>query len=650
MATEWNNAPPPSTGDPALDAAMKAVGIEMPTGDYNLDSLRGDVSRAQGLLYDATPEGVAAKAKADADAVAAGRAQTMDAWNSYPWADAGNFGPVYAAGRYVGLTPYQTGEWMDQFISNWNAANGMQYLNNSDSVGNLGGVLLQQHGVDPNSAAYQQFQPMFNQVAAKQEAYNQHQQDLNKNHGMSTFLSLLGGAVLGPLLGPVFAGVGGVGAETALFASLGEAGSLGAAGGLTAAELGAGAAGAAGGIGEIASSLGSAWDSLGSVGQSLLKNAVMQFATTGELDPAKLGMSALGPVANMGFDAAGGWDAFTGGGGVGGDGYMDLGSWQDQGPQGDFNFATESQRYMNPTASLPTNDPYAVSGTNFSVPDATAAIEPWLSQIVTPDAPAPDGGTPAAPVNDDGETPVDPEAVPPTEGETPKGETPKGETPKGEKSLFAAVKPSQLISLSQRLLGMMGDSPEAAEAKRLMRETDAIDPKDREAIRRNVETANKLIEELMGADIEDLTAEEFSKRIEMLQSKRAKDFAKLVAALYARGQLGLSNYGEAGVDEVTGAQETYDLADGEAANPFLAARHAGLAREDAAIASSSRADVNEYLDTLLRQITSLVGPGGNDRWANLRNSAGGMFSGAQLDDAAVLEAQRRKRLDQTEVE
>jgi hypothetical protein len=140
-----------------------------------------------------------------------------------------------------------------------------------------------------------------------------------------------------------------------------------------------------------------------------------------------------------------------------------------------------------------------------------------------------------------------------------------------------------------------------------------------------MDAANNALSTALGTDVTKLSEERFNAAMEKLQSKRDADFAALSRALYARGLLGLMTYQEAGVDLLTGQTEAWDLAEGQGANPYMAAYQARVARENADIARGSMDESEAYVESLLNHAGGLLGRG--------QDIAGG--ARAALDDLGV---------------
>lgn len=140
-----------------------------------------------------------------------------------------------------------------------------------------------------------------------------------------------------------------------------------------------------------------------------------------------------------------------------------------------------------------------------------------------------------------------------------------------------------------------------------------------------MDAANNALSTALGTDVTKLSEERFNAAMEKLQSKRDADFAALSRALYARGLLGLMTYQEAGVDLLTGQTEAWDLAEGQGANPYMAAYQARVARENADIARGSMNESEAYVESLLNHAGGLLGRG--------QDIAGG--ARAALDDLGV---------------
>jgi hypothetical protein len=122
-----------------------------------------------------------------------------------------------------------------------------------------------------------------------------------------------------------------------------------------------------------------------------------------------------------------------------------------------------------------------------------------------------------------------------------------------------------------------------------------------------MQNANDTLSQALGTDVDALTEKEFNKAIEQLQGKRDKDLAAITRALYARGLLGLMSYQGSGKNLLTGETESWQLAEGQGANPYFAAYEAQIARENAELAKQSRDDADNYVQELLNHSGGLLG-------------------------------------------
>jgi hypothetical protein len=119
--------------------------------------------------------------------------------------------------------------------------------------------------------------------------------------------------------------------------------------------------------------------------------------------------------------------------------------------------------------------------------------------------------------------------------------------------------------------------------------------------------ANEAMDQLLGADTQKMTAEEFDKAVKTLESKREADFAKLTRILYARGLLGLITYQGSAQNLITGREESYALGEGQGANPYIASYLAGIERENRELANQSRASSESYLQQLMNHSGGMLG-------------------------------------------
>jgi hypothetical protein len=122
-----------------------------------------------------------------------------------------------------------------------------------------------------------------------------------------------------------------------------------------------------------------------------------------------------------------------------------------------------------------------------------------------------------------------------------------------------------------------------------------------------IDAADKVVDQILGTDTSKMSAEEFEKSLATLQASRDKNFNKLMRVLYARGLLGLATYGEAFENPFTGRTESYQLAEGQAANPYMAAYQSGIERENAELAGMSMNSADDFIDQLVGQSTNLSG-------------------------------------------
>jgi hypothetical protein len=122
-----------------------------------------------------------------------------------------------------------------------------------------------------------------------------------------------------------------------------------------------------------------------------------------------------------------------------------------------------------------------------------------------------------------------------------------------------------------------------------------------------MQSANDTLSQALGTDVDALTEKEFNKAIEQLQGKRDKDLAAITRALYARGLLGLLSYQGSGKNLLTGETESWQLEEGQGANPYFAAYEAQIARENADLAKQSRDEADNFVQQLLNHSGGLLG-------------------------------------------
>jgi len=123
-------------------------------------------------------------------------------------------------------------------------------------------------------------------------------------------------------------------------------------------------------------------------------------------------------------------------------------------------------------------------------------------------------------------------------------------------------------------------------------------PEGEKLVNQLLESANATITQIMGADPDRMSQEQFEATVNSLEAQRDERYTKLIRALYTRGLLGLSTYGEAFENPFTGEMESYQLEEGQSANPYMAAFFSGIERENSDIARQKMEEAQRYLDSL----------------------------------------------------
>jgi hypothetical protein len=394
--------------------------------------------------------------------------------------------------------------------------------------------------------------------------------------------------------------------------------------------------------------------------KSIGENAVGQLVKTGSLDPKSLALGAAGAGLDWGWNELGGIEgmfgegteiadsisgdetfvptSYTTGDGLslsGEDGFMKVANTMDRGDYGDFDAATMASDI---------------------VPRQEAAASDWLGSVTNNLAPSISGEEMFVPPKEEAPAPT---AEQPPIAESISGEETFVEEPQKEKTPFSSLKPSTILKMAVGLAGLLGNDADGDEARAVYeaeyandearrqayldyanrifasipgiadayspdayREigqfgTVEIDPETGEArfvpnaegqssLDSLIGAADKVIDQILDTDTSKLSAEEFEKAITELQGKRDADFAKLMRVLYARGMLGLATYGEAFENPFTGRTESYQLEDGQAANPYMASYLSGIERENAELAGKSMNSAEDFVDQLLSQSTDLT--------------------------------------------
>jgi hypothetical protein len=424
--------------------------------------------------------------------------------------------------------------------------------------------------------------------------------------------------------------------------------------------------------------------------KSVAENAVGQFASTGDLDPRSLALGAAGAGLDWGWNELGGAEGMFGGDVALEDTAQTI-EGLDTEPVGlrmSYDIAPPAAKVDIPEAPF---EPLALQMSDLPGLDGMARSF-YIGEYAAPSMPAPSAAE--EPTLEPAAAPAEAPAEPTQEDINAMADVGNGQLGEEAKSPFSDIKPSTVLKLAVALGGLLGGDAAGDEARAVYEaeyandearrqayldysnrilaaipeiadayDPDAyreigqfgtveIDPETGEArfvptaegqksIDDLINAADNVIDQILETDTSKLSAEEFQKAMTELQGKRDQDFAKLMRVLYARGMLGLATYGEAFDNPFTGRTESYQLEEGQAANPYLAALQSGVERENAELAGLSMNQAEDFIDQLLSQSTDLTGQlgarGGNmlDAILGARGRYGDIVSSGQARGNAL---------------
>lgn len=124
-----------------------------------------------------------------------------------------------------------------------------------------------------------------------------------------------------------------------------------------------------------------------------------------------------------------------------------------------------------------------------------------------------------------------------------------------------------------------------------------------------------------GMNPDQAAAQRFQAGEDVLQPMQAKQQQDLIRMLQAKGMLGVSNFQGAGVDPVTGQQQTWQPTPGQAMNPHMAAFFAAQAGDKAKRLAASQEQGQQWQQNAATRAANLGGAATGQRQGGLNAAA-----------------------------